>query len=457
MGKSQTIDFTQGHLLRKLIVFVIPLMISGLLQTFFNGADLIVVGQFAGGDDLAAVGACGSLVNLIIGLALGLSVGGNIVVSVFIGANDKPGVKKAVDTTIATAFVCGIVCMLVGVFGARVFLSAMDTPKEILDKAVVYFQLYFAGVPASMMYNFCSAILRSSGESKKPLWFLAAAGVLNVLLNLLFVIVFHMGAAGVALATALSQYLAATLVLRELMSTNEIYKFVPKTFAPSKSVLKRILSVGIPSGIQSIVFSISNVLIQSSINGFGPAVVSGNAAANNIEGFVYVAMNAFSVATTTVVGQNIGARQYKRIDKILIESGLLVTGVGLLLGILVNVFGDPLVRLYCPNSEAAIAAARTKLLYVALPYFLCGILEVLQGTLKSCGYAVSGMIISLICCCGVRVVWIYTVFQYIKTLDCLFVLYSITWILAIVTFVILYITGARKKLQSKEKQHAVII
>ncbi len=454
MKRNQTIDFTKGHLLKKLIIFVTPLIISGLLQIFFNGADLVVVGQFAGNDDLAAVGACGSLINLIIGLALGLSVGGNIVVSVFIGADDKGMVKKAVDTTIATALVCGLVCMLIGVFGARPFLIAMDTPSNVLDKAVIYFRIYFAGIPASMLYNFCSAILRSAGESRKPLYYLAAAGVANVILNLIFVMAFHMGAAGVGLATALSQYLSVALVVRELMKTDEVYKFVPKTFSPSKTVLKRILSVGIPSGIQSIVFSISNVLIQSSINWFGPEVVAGNAAANNIEGFVYVAMNAFSVAATTVVGQNIGARQYKRIDKVLIESGLLVVAVGLFLGIIVNIFGDPLVRLYCPDSEVAIAAARTKLLYLALPYFLCGILEVFAGTLKSCGYAVSSMVISLVCCCGVRVVWIYAVFNQIRTLESLFISYTITWLLAIAAFIVLYFARARKKLIARETLQA---
>ena len=459
MKRSQTIDFTKGHLLKKLIVFVVPLILSGLLQIFFNGADLIVVGQFAGNDDLAAVGACGSLINLIIGLALGLSVGGNIVVSVFIGAEDKGMVKKAVDTTIATALVCGLMCMLIGVFGARPFLIAMDTPSDVLDKAVVYFRIYFLGVPASMLYNFCSAILRSAGESKKPLWFLAAAGVTNVVLNLIFVIVFHMGADGVGLATAVSQYLSAALVLRELIKTDGMYKFTPRNFTPSKTVLKRILSVGIPSGIQSIVFSLSNVIIQSSINWFGPEVVAGNAAANNIEGFVYVAMNAFAVAATTVVGQNIGAEQYKRIDKVLIESGLLVTAVGLLLGIIVNVFADPFVRLYCPDSEAAVACAKTKLLFVALPYFLCGIMEVLAGILKSCGYAVASMVISLVCCCGVRIVWIYTVFQSLRTIESIFITYIITWLIAIIAFIILYLTKARRKMFALEKQEktAVIV
>ncbi len=448
MKQSQTVDFTQGHLLKKLIVFVIPLIISGLLQIFFNGADLIVVGQFAGTDDLAAVGACGSLINLIIGLAMGVSVGGNIVVSVFIGAEDNKMVKKAVDTAIAAAFVCGIICMLVGVIGANAFLSAMDTPPNVLGKAVVYFRLYFLGIPASMLYNFCSAILRSAGESKKPLYFLAAAGVANVLLNLIFVMVFNMGAAGVGLATALSQYLSAALVLRELIKTNEVYKFTPGNFTPSMTVLKRILSVGIPSGIQSIVFSLSNVIIQSSINQFGPAVVAGNAAANNIEGFVYVAMNAFSVAATTVAGQNIGAKQFKRIDKILVEACLLVTAVGLAFGIVVNVFSGPLAQLYCPDAEISVTSAQTKLLYVALPYFLCGIMEVFAGSLKSCGYAVASMIISLLCCCGVRIIWIYTVFRALGTIESIYITYVITWSMAIVAFVILYLAKARRKMRA---------
>ena len=451
MSKSQTIDFTNGRTLKKFVVFVIPLIISGLLQTFFNGADLIVVGQFAGKGELAAVGACGSLINLIIGLAIGLSVGANIVLSVFIGADDRGMVKKAVDTTVITALACGLICALVGIVGAVPFLRGMDTPSDVMDSAVVYFRIYFLGVPASMLYNFCSAILRSVGQSKKPLYYLAAAGVANVLLNLWFVIGFHMGAAGVALATALSQYLAAALVIRELIKTNEVYKFVPKTFSPSFTVLKRMLSVGIPSGIQSIVFSISNVLIQSAINSFGSDVIAGNAAANNIEGFVYVAMNAFSVAVTTVAGQNIGAKKYKRIDKVLVEAGLLVTAVGLILGILVNVFNDPLARLYCPDSDAAVEATKIKLLYLALPYFLCGIMEVFMGVLRACGHVVSTTIISLALCCGFRVLWVYTLVPIFGTLESLFIVYLISWLLAILMFLGLYLFKARPQMMKQLK------
>ena len=308
--KTGTIDFTKGHMLKNFMIFVIPLIITGLLQTLFNAADLIVVGRFAGENSLAAVGSTTSLINLIVGLAIGLSVGANVVAAIFIGGKNREMVKKTVDTSILTALACGVICTLLGVFLARPLLSLMDTPKDVIEEAVEYFRIYFAGVPAAMIYNFAAAILRANGETKRPLIYLSAAGIANVLLNILFVTQLHMGAAGVGLATALSQYLAAVLVIKDMIKSEELYKFDPKNITPSYTVLKRILSVGIPSGIQSMVFSLSNILIQSSINSFGAVVVAGNAAASNIENFAYIAMNAFSVAATSVAGQNVGAGQY---------------------------------------------------------------------------------------------------------------------------------------------------
>ena len=443
--KTGTIDFTEGRMLKKFIIFVIPLVITGLLQTLFNAADLIVVGRFAGETALAAVGSTTSLINLIVGLAIGLSVGANVVASIFIGGRNREMVKKTVDTSLLTALVCGLLCTMIGVIFARPFLSAMDTPADVLEEAVKYFRMYFAGIPAAMIYNFAAAILRANGETKRPLIYLSAAGILNVVLNIVFVTQMHMGASGVGLATALSQYLAAVMVVRDMIKSNELYRFDPKNIAPSYTVLKRILSVGIPSGIQSMVFSLSNILIQSSINSFGAVVVAGNAAAANIENFGYIAMNAFSVAATTVVGQNVGAEKYKRIDKVIFEAGLLVSAVGITLGVLMFVFARPLVSLYCPDSFDAVEVARTRILFIGLPYFLCGIMEVFAGSLKSCGYAVQTMIISLITCCGVRVVWIYTVFKAVGTLESIYISYIITWCLCIITCVVLYLFFAKKR------------
>lgn len=449
--KTGTIDFTEGHMLRNFIIFVIPLVITGLLQTLFNAADLIVVGRFAGETALAAVGATTSLINLIIGLAIGLSVGANVVSSIFIGGRNREMVKKTVDTSLVTALVCGFLCTATGVIFARPLLTAMDTPSDVLSEAVKYFRMYFTGVPAAMIYNFSAAILRANGETKRPLIYLSAAGVLNVALNLLFVIKFHMGASGVGLATALSQYLAAGMVVRDMIKSDELYRFDPKNIAPSYTVLKRILSVGIPSGIQSMVFSLSNILIQSSINSFGAVVVAGNAAAANIENFGYIAMNAFSVAATTVVGQNVGAKKYKRIDKVIIEAGLLVSAVGITLGVLMFVFARPLASLYCPDSLDAIEVARIRIMFIGLPYFLCGIMEVFTGSLKSCGYAMQTMIISLITCCGVRILWIYTVFKNVGTIQSIYVSYVTTWSLCIITCVVLYMFFTKKKLRRMEE------
>ena len=443
--KTGTIDFTKGHMLKNFMIFVIPLIITGLLQTLFNAADLIVVGRFAGENSLAAVGSTTSLINLIVGLAIGLSVGANVVAAIFIGGKNREMVKKTVDTSILTALACGVICTLLGVFLARPLLSLMDTPKDVIEEAVEYFRIYFAGVPAAMIYNFAAAILRANGETKRPLIYLSAAGIANVILNILFVTQLHMGAAGVGLATALSQYLAAALVIKDMIKSEELYKFDPKNITPSYTVLKRILSVGIPSGIQSMVFSLSNILIQSSINSFGAVVVAGNAAASNIENFAYIAMNAFSVAATTVAGQNVGAGQYKRLDKVLIEAGLLVSAVGFVLGALMYIFGRPLASLYCPDSLAAIEVAKIRLLYIAFPYFLCGIMEVFTGTLKSCGYAIQTMLISLITCCGVRVVWIYTVFKAIGTIESIYISYVITWCLCIISCAVLYLFFAKRK------------
>lgn len=447
--KTGTIDFTKGHMLKNFMIFVIPLIITGLLQTLFNAADLIVVGRFAGENSLAAVGATTSLINLIVGLAIGLSVGANVVAAIFIGGRNREMVKKTVDTALLTAVACGVICTLFGMFFARPLLSVMDTPKDVIEEAVRYFRMYFAGVPAAMIYNFSAAILRANGETKRPLIYLSAAGVANVILNIIFVTQLHMGAAGVGLATALSQYLAAGMVVKDMIKSEELYKFDPKNITPSLTVLKRILSVGIPSGIQSMVFSLSNILIQSSINSFGAVVVAGNAAAANIESFGYIAMNAFSVAATTVAGQNVGAKQYKRLDKVIIEAGLLVSAVGIILGVLMYVFGRPLASLYCPDSLAAIEVAKIRLFYLALPYFLCGIMEVLTGTLKSCGYAIQTMLISLITCCGVRIIWIYTVFKAIGTIESIYISYVITWCLCIACCAILYLFFAKKKLGEK--------
>lgn len=444
MKKTGTIDFTKGHMLKNFIIFVIPIIFAGLVQMFFNATDLIVTGQFIDANAMAAVGATSSLVSLILALAIGLSVGANVVASIFIGSGNKEMVKKTVDTAVLTAIGCGILCTVVGVLGARPLLILMKTPAEILDLAVVYFRVLFIGIPAQMLYNFCSAILRAAGETRKPLMCLVIAAASNVVLDILLVKVW--GVAGIALATAITQYMSAALVLRHMMKSEEIYKFTPKKLIPSLTVFNRILTVGLPSGLQSMVFSLSNIIIQSAVNSLGADVVAGNAAASNIENFVYIAMNAFSVAATTITGQNMGAKQFKRVDKLLGEAVIMVTIIGVTLGAVTYMFGEPLAKLYCPDNPDAIKYSMVRFLWITIPYFLCGIMEVFTGILKSCGSALSSMIISLVFCCGVRIIWIYTVFESLKTLESIYVSYLITWILAIVFNGLIYFFSARKRM-----------
>ena len=444
MKKTGTIDFTKGHMLKNFIIFVIPIIFAGLVQMFFNATDLIVTGQFIDANAMAAVGATSSLVSLILALAIGLSVGANVVASIFIGSGNKEMVKKAVDTAVLTAIGCGVLCTVVGVLGARPLLILMKTPAEILDLAVIYFRVLFIGIPAQMLYNFCSAILRAAGETRKPLMCLVIAAASNVVLDILLVKVW--GVAGIALATAITQYMSAALVLGHMMKTEEIYKFTPKKLIPSFTVFKRILTVGLPSGLQSMVFSLSNIIIQSAVNSLGADVVAGNAAASNIENFVYIAMNAFSVAATTITGQNMGAKQFKRVDKLLGEAVIMVTIIGVTLGAVTYMFGEPLAKLYCPDNPDAIQYSMVRFLWITIPYFLCGIMEVFTGILKSCGSALSSMIISLVFCCGVRIIWIYTVFESLKTLESIYVSYLITWILAIVFNGLIYFAFARRRM-----------
>lgn len=445
MKNTGTVDFTRGHMLKKFIIFVIPLIFAGLVQMLFNATDLVVTGQFIDANAMAAVGATSSLVSLILALAIGLSVGANVVASIFIGSGNKTMVKKTVDTSVLTAIACGVLCSLVGIFGARPLLTLMKTPAEILDMAVTYFRVLFIGIPAQMLYNFCSAILRASGETRKPLVYLAIAAGANIVLDIAFVKIW--GVAGIALATAITQYMSAGFVLVEMMKTSEIYRFEPENMNPSFTVLARILSVGLPSGLQSMVFSLSNIIIQSAVNSLGPDVVAGNAAASNIENFVYIAMNAFSVAATTITGQNMGARQFKRIDKLLGEAVMMVTIIGVTLGVITYSFGEPLAKLYCPDNAEAIQYSMVRFLWITIPYFLCGIMEVFTGILKSCGSALSSMIVSLVFCCGVRIVWIYTVFASLNTLESIYVSYIITWILAIVFNGLIYLLSARKRMR----------
>ena len=421
MKKSYEMDMCSGPLLSKILIFSIPLMISGILQLLFNAADIVVVGRFTGSEAMAAVGSTSALINLIINLFVGISVGANVVVARNYGARDYDGVHGAVHTSVLTALIGGVFLIFVGIALARPLLELMGTPDNVIDQSVLYMRIYFVGMPSFMLYNFGSAILRAIGDTKRPLYFLTLAGVINVFLNLFFVIVFHMGVAGVALATIISQTVSAILVLLCLMKMEGPCHLDFKHLKFHLNQLGQMLRIGLPAGLQGIVFSLSNVLIQSSVNSFGSQVMAGNTAASNIEGFVYNAMNAVYQTSLSFTSQNMGAKQFGRVNKILFECLCVVSAVGILLG-------EQLLSIYTSDPEV-IAYGITRMSYVCATYFLCGLMDVMVGSIRGMGYSIMPMLVSLTGACAFRIIWIFTIFQVEHTLDCLYVSYPISWIL----------------------------
>lgn len=428
MKKSYEIDMCNGPLLGKLLLFALPLMLSGILQLLFNAADIIVVGRFTGSHALAAVGSTSSLINLLVNLFIGFSIGANVLTAQYYGAKDQKNIHQTIHTSILISLIGGIILIAVGVLLARPLLELMATPEDVLDQATLYMKIYFCGMPATMVYNFGAAILRAIGDTRRPLYFLFTAGVLNVLLNLFFVIVFHMGAAGVALATIISQTLSAILVVRCLTKLDGICRLSLKQLKIYPEKLLRIVQIGLPAGLQGAVFSISNVLIQSSVNSFGSIAMAGNTAASNLEGFVYTSMNAVYQTALSFTSQNMGAGKYDRIGMILRRCVALVTIIGLTLGGLVVLFHQTLLSIYSKDPEV-ISYGTVRLFIICLPYFLCGVMDTLVGMLRGMNYSILPMIASIIGVCGLRIVWIFTAFQWNHTLFTLYISYPISWAL----------------------------
>ena len=444
-AKKYEIDMCSGSILKKMLLFTIPLMCSSILQLLFNAADIIVVGQYAGDNSLAAVGSTTSLINLLTNLFLGLSVGGNVMVAHFYGAKQDRDLEETVHTAILLSLFSGLLLTIVGCLGAKQILAWMDTPREVLPLATIYLRIYFLGMPAMMAYNFGSAILRAIGDTKRPLYYLSFAGVINVLLNLLFVIVFHMDVAGVATATAISQCLSAVLVIRCLMKEEGAIRLNLRELRIYPDKFFKILQVGIPAGFQGVVFSLSNVVIQASVNSFGATVVAGNSAALNIEGFVYMAMNAFHQAAISFTSQNMGAAKYERINRIVFTAEACVVVVGLVFGNLVVFFGYPLLGLYTASAEVA-AAGMFRLKIICGVYALCGMMDVMVGILRGMGYAIMPMIVSLIGACGLRLLWIFTFFrmEQFHTPTSLYMTYPVSWTLTFLVHVICFVVVKRR-------------
>ena len=445
-SKKYEIDMCNGPLLGKIMVFYIPLMLSGILQLLFNAADIVVVGRFAGNEALAAVGSTGSLTNLIVNLFIGLSVGANVLVARFYGAGQDGELKEMVQTAIATALAGGVILVFLGFFISGPALGWMGTPEDVIQHSVLYMRIYFAGMPFMMVYNFGSAVLRAVGDTKRPLYYLLIAGVVNVVLNLIFVIVFSMGVAGVAAATVVSQAISAALVVRCLILTDSAYRLVLQGMKIAPDKLIKMVQIGVPAGMQGALFSISNVLIQSSVNSFGSVAMAGNTAASNIEGFVYTAMNAFHQAAISFSGQNYGARKYKRIFNVLVICEVMVVAVGVLMGNAAYFFGGTLLKLYTID-PAVIEYGILRMRIICVPYFLCGVMDVAVGALRGMGYAIMPMLVSLTGACLFRVVWIYTIFQSNRTLECLYFSYPISWTLTFLVHFVCFAVVYRRLLK----------
>jgi putative MATE family efflux protein len=445
-SKKYEIDMCNGPLLGKIMVFYIPLMLSGILQLLFNAADIVVVGRFAGNEALAAVGSTSSLTNLIVNLFIGFSVGANVLVARFYGAGQEGELKEMVQTAIATALAGGVILVFLGFFLSRPALEWMGTPEDVIAHSVLYMRIYFAGMPFMMVYNFGSAVLRAVGDTKRPLYYLLIAGVVNVVLNLIFVIAFSMGVAGVATATVISQGISAALVVRCLILTDSAYRLVLQGIKIVPDKLLKMIQIGVPAGMQGALFSVSNVLIQSSVNSFGSTAMAGNTAGSNIEGFVYTAMNAFHQAAISFSGQNYGARKYKRILRVLLICEGMVVVVGAVMGNVAYFFGGTLLQLYTTD-PAVIEYGILRMSIICVPYFLCGIMDVAVGVLRGMGYAIMPMLVSLTGACLFRVVWIYTIFQSIRTLECLYYSYPISWTLTFLVHFVCFAVVYKKLLR----------
>lgn len=428
MSKSYEIDMCNGPILKKVLVFAVPLMLSGILQLLFNAADIIVVGRFAGSSSLAAVGSTTALINLLINIFIGLSIGANVMVARYYGAKNEKDVSETVHTAIAMSLLSGLFLVVIGFFASRLLLEMMGTPEEVLNKAVVYMKIYFAGMPVIMAYNFGSAILRAVGDTKRPLYYLTLAGVVNIVLNLFFVVKLNMDVAGVALATVVAQCISAALVLRCLMKMDGPLKLYLKKLRIDKRKTLQLMKIGLPAGMQGAIFSISNVLIQSSVNSFGAIAMAGNTASANIEGFVYTSMNAIYQTNLSFTSQNIGGGKFTRVSRILMICLGTVTVVGMVLGLGAVIGGTDLLKIYSSDPEV-ISYGMLRMSIICTTYFICGWMDTLVGSLRGMGYSVLPMIVSLTGACGLRVIWIFTIFAHYHTLFSLYISYPISWLI----------------------------
>lgn len=452
--RQHSIDMTQGTLWNKILVFALPLMASSMLQLLFNAADVVVVGRFAGKEALAAVGSNTALINLLVNLFVGLSVGTNVVVARDLGAGRKENVSRSVHTSVTLALLSGTVMMIFGVVMVRRLLVWMSSPTDVIDLSTIYLRIYFLGMPANMLYNFGAAILRAQGDTQRPLYFLTAAGIINVILNLFFVIVLGMDVDGVAIATVISQYISALLVLRCLRNEDGPLHLDLKQLGLEWPVVKKIFQVGLPAGLQGVIFSLSNVVIQSSLNSFDdPVIVAGSATSANIEGFVYAAMNAFYQTAITFTGQNYGAGRCRRVDRVLVLCQAFCMTTGLVLGNLAFFFGRELAGIYAPGEADVIAQAVLRMGFICCPYLLAGFMDTMVGVLRGIGYSVGPMVVSLVGACGLRLVWVATIFRLIPTPATLYISYPVSWAITGAVHLIVFLRVRKRAYAKVQENH----
>lgn len=443
-AKSYEIDMCNGPLFPKILAFSIPLMLSGILQLLFNAADMIVVGRFAGSTALAAVGANAALINLLTNLFIGFSIGANVLVAQFYGAGKERDMSETVHSAILLSLLCGGILLVLGILAAPQILILMGTPGDVLGQAVLYIRIYFIGIPVLLLYNFGSSILRAVGDTKRPLYYLLTAGIINVILNLIFVIGLRMGVAGVALATVISQSVSAALVLRCMMRMEGGCRVELAKLKINREKMLQIMRIGFPAGLQGTVFSLSNVLIQSSVNSFGSVAVAGNTAGQNIEGFIYMAMNTFHQTALSFSSQNFGAGNYKRIGRVFLECLGLVTFVGLSLGWLAYLFGNQLLGIYSSDPQV-IEVGLLRMSVICTMYCLCGIMDVTVGELRGIGCSVLPMAVSVLGVCAFRVFWIFTIFQQYRSLWTLYISYPVSWVLTAAVNMVCFMLVRKKQ------------
>lgn len=437
MKNKYEIDMCNGSVMDKLISFSLPLMISGILQLMFNAVDIIVVGRFAGSQALAAVGSTTALINMFTNLFIGISLGTNVLAAQYFAAGKSRQMSETVHTSIAFAAVSGIIMVFIGIFFSRLALELMETPADVIDQSALYMQIYFLGMPFFMLYNYGAAILRAVGDTKRPLFYLIVSGVINAVMNMILVIIFDLAVVGVAVATVISQMLSCILVLRCLYRSEGSYRLRFSKLKIKGCYLQSIFRVGIPAGIQSTVINFSNVLLQSSVNSFGSIAMAGYTAANNILGFLYVAVNSVTQTCMSFTGQNYGVREYKRMDRVLADCIMLSMAVSLILGCGSYIFGKEILRIYTENAEV-IRCGMEILSYTTVTYFLCGLMDLFPGAMRGMGYSAAPMILSIVGTVGVRIVWIFGIFPHYRSLSVLFISYPVSWLLTILMQVICF-------------------